>query len=127
MIKEFIMKIISKKLMKLSLVFILMFMFVNVFASENNEIASVDSNNPQLNLTSNKVVVLGTEDDVIYGFTKVFYQEHANFAPYISNYEYHRNGVRFIGTIYLKSTVQVGPNKFKGTYVGNLYEAGFAR
>lgn len=43
------MKIISKKLIKLSLVFILMFIFVNVFASENNEIASVDNDNPQLN------------------------------------------------------------------------------
>lgn len=121
------MKIISKKLMKFSLVFILMSVFVNVFASENNEITSIESNNTQPNLISNKVVIFGTEDDVIYDFTKVFYQEHANFAPYISNYEYYRNGVRFVGTIYLKSTVQVGPSRFKGTYVGNLYEAGFVK
>lgn len=97
------------------------------FANGNNEITSIESNHPELNLISNKVVVLGTKDDVIYDFTIDLYQNHGNFAPYISNYEYHRNGVRFIGTIYLKSTVQVGPSKFKGTYVGNLYEAGFAK
>ncbi len=43
------------------------------------------------------------------------------------SYYNDRNGVRFIGTIYLKSTAQVGPSRFKGTYVGNLYEAGFDR
>ena len=121
------MRIISKQFIGLSLIFITLFSLVSVFASEQNDINSIENNNIQTKLVNNKEIVFGSEDDVIYGFTKDFYQDHGTFEPDITGYEYYRNGVRFIGTLHLKSTVQIGPSRFKGTYVGDLYAAGFAK
>lgn len=55
------------------------------------------------------------------------YQSHSNFPTAIPNYEVVRSGRRFVGTLYLNKVVEMRENWFKGVYIGDLYDRGWAR
>lgn len=113
----------GKRLFIISLMSILTFSLISVFAENENYVRSEDTYKG----ICKKITVLGFDDDVIYGYTTEIYQTHSNFPTSIPNYEVVRSGRRFVGTLYLNKVVEIRKNWFKGVYIGDLYDRGWAR
>ena len=113
----------GKRLFIISLMSILTFSLISVFAENENYVRSEDTYKG----ICQKISVLGFDDDVIYGYRAEIYQSHSNFTTAIPNYEVVRSGRRFVGTLYLNKVVEMRENWFKGVYIGDLYDRGWAR